>query len=88
MTRWMPALILGLTAAPAWAQDGLNHGDTAWILTATALVLFMTIAVLLRPRAHQECVEHIDAVLHPHLHGLPAVGWWPPIAWPSARATP
>ncbi len=43
MIRWMPALILGLTAAPAWAQDGLNQGDTAWILTATALVLFMTI---------------------------------------------
>ncbi len=27
----------------AFAQDGLNTGNTAWILTATALVLFMTI---------------------------------------------
>ena len=28
----------------AWAQDGgLSGGDTAWILTATALVLFMTL---------------------------------------------
>jgi Amt family ammonium transporter len=27
----------------AWAQDGLDAGDTAWILTSTALVLFMTI---------------------------------------------
>ena len=27
----------------AWAQDGLDTGDTAWILVSTALVLFMTI---------------------------------------------
>ena len=27
----------------AWAQEGLDSGDTAWILTSTALVLFMTI---------------------------------------------
>jgi len=27
----------------AMAQEGLNSGDTAWMLTATALVLFMTI---------------------------------------------
>ncbi len=26
-----------------WAQDALDKGDTAWILTSTALVLFMTI---------------------------------------------
>ena len=26
-----------------WAADGLSSGDTAWILTSTALVLFMTI---------------------------------------------
>ncbi len=34
------------TAAPAFAQDApptLNSGDTAWMLTSTALVLFMTI---------------------------------------------
>ncbi len=43
MTRWMTTLALGLMAVPVWAQDGLNEGDTAWILTATALVLFMTI---------------------------------------------
>jgi len=30
-------------AIPAYAQDGLDSGDTAWILTSTALVLFMTI---------------------------------------------
>ncbi len=36
----------GLTLAPAaaWAEtSGLERGDTAWILTATALVLFMTL---------------------------------------------
>ena len=27
----------------ALAEDELNSGDTAWLLTATALVLFMTI---------------------------------------------
>jgi len=40
-------MILGLAfAAPAWAQtaDALpNSGDTAWLLSATALVLFMTL---------------------------------------------
>jgi len=34
------ALILGVNWANA---DELNTGDTAWILTSTALVLFMTI---------------------------------------------
>ena len=43
MMRWMTALCLCLLAAPSWAADALNQGDTAWILTATALVLFMTI---------------------------------------------
>ena len=38
------ALPLWLLAGPAAAQDGgLDTGDTAWILVATALVLFMTI---------------------------------------------
>jgi len=34
-----------LTAAPlaAFAEDAVDSGDTAWILTSTALVLFMTI---------------------------------------------
>jgi len=38
--------MLGILASPqlAWAQDAsLNAGDTAWILTATALVLFMSL---------------------------------------------
>jgi len=33
----------GMVSAPAFASDALNSGDTAWILTATALVLFMTL---------------------------------------------
>ncbi len=34
-------MVLGLVAMPAFAQ--VDSGDTAWILTATALVLFMTL---------------------------------------------
>jgi Amt family ammonium transporter len=32
-----------LFAAPAFAQEGLDKGDTAWMLTSTLLVLMMTI---------------------------------------------
>jgi Amt family ammonium transporter len=43
----MKRLILGLAAllvcVPALAADQLSEGNTAWILTSTALVLFMTI---------------------------------------------
>ena len=40
----LPGAAILLTAAPALAQEGaVDSGDTAWILTATALVLFMTI---------------------------------------------
>jgi len=50
MNKKIP-LILGVLAAglglvsPAWAQDaaGPDSGDTAWLLTSTALVLMMTI---------------------------------------------
>ena len=39
------SLALPILLSPAWAhaEDTLNSGDTAWMLTATALVLFMTI---------------------------------------------
>ena len=36
-------LALTLFPASALASDGLDSGDTAWMLTATALVLFMTL---------------------------------------------
>jgi Amt family ammonium transporter len=35
--------LLGLTPSLAMAEEAINSGDTAWMLTATALVLFMTI---------------------------------------------
>ncbi len=36
--------VVALSASPAYAQDAvINSGDTAWILTATALVLFMSL---------------------------------------------
>jgi Amt family ammonium transporter len=38
-----PTLALGQDAAAAAATPTLNSGDTAWMLTSTALVLFMTI---------------------------------------------
>jgi Amt family ammonium transporter len=36
-------LVLLGSASPAAAQEGLDTGDTAWILASTGLVLFMTI---------------------------------------------
>ena len=40
-----PFMVGGLVLAPslAMAEEVLNSGDTAWMLTATALVLFMTV---------------------------------------------
>jgi len=42
-TGGLAALGLAATSAPAFAQDALDTGDTAWMLTSTALVLMMTI---------------------------------------------
>ncbi len=42
LSAWQGLLFL-LTPALALADDKLSAGDTAWMLTATALVLFMTI---------------------------------------------
>ena len=47
LNKWISALLatgLWIAAGPALAQDSvvLSGGNTAWILTATALVLFMT----------------------------------------------
>jgi ammonium transporter, Amt family len=42
----LPALATLLVAAPAFAQDAapvMDKGDVAWMMTSTALVLFMTI---------------------------------------------
>ena len=45
MRRAMLALVPLMAAFPAWADDApkLDSGDTAWMLTSTALVLLMTI---------------------------------------------
>ena len=37
------ALVAVLLPVPAMAEDVMSGGDTAWIITATALVLFMTL---------------------------------------------
>ena len=39
----LAALPLALLPGAALAQDGLNGANTSWILTSTALVLFMTL---------------------------------------------
>ena len=45
--RHLPVGLAGFTillgAQPAFAQDGPNSGDTAWMLTSSALVLMMTV---------------------------------------------
>ena len=45
MTRssFATALLLALAPTLAGAASGLDTGDTAWVLTSTALVLFMTL---------------------------------------------
>jgi len=43
MKKFLWVLSLILTPTLAMAEDTINGADTAWILTATALVLFMTI---------------------------------------------
>jgi Amt family ammonium transporter len=42
-TYALGALLLGLAPGIVLAEDQLSAGDTAWMLTSTALVLFMTI---------------------------------------------
>ena len=36
-------LMVSFMPRTAWAQDQLSSGDTAWMLTSSVLVLFMTI---------------------------------------------
>ena len=42
MSKWLSA-VLGSLMAPLAFGDNLNQANTAWIMTSTALVLFMTI---------------------------------------------
>ena len=43
------AILLTVPSSPALAADGLNSGDTAWIIVSTALVMMMTPAGTLKP---------------------------------------
>ncbi|NHN37464.1 ammonium transporter [Pseudomaricurvus alcaniphilus] len=43
MKKWLTVLGLAGLSSVAWAGDELSGANTAWILTATALVLFMTL---------------------------------------------
>ncbi len=43
MKRSIMGFVALVLCAPVFAADGLNEGNTAWVLTSTALVLFMTI---------------------------------------------
>ena len=43
MKKLVAGFFLSFLAVPALAGDGLDSGDTAWILTSTALVLLMTL---------------------------------------------
>ena len=44
LSKLLPGLAVLLAAAPAWSQGAeLSSANTAWILTSTALVLFMTL---------------------------------------------
>ncbi len=40
---WLLIILITVLPSVAFAEDGLDTGDTAWLLTSTALVLFMTI---------------------------------------------
>ncbi|HJL66873.1 MAG: ammonium transporter [Arenicellales bacterium] len=42
--RWIVGMLSGfMVTGSVWAGEGIDSGNTSWILTSTALVLFMTI---------------------------------------------
>ena len=69
--------VLILFANVAFADDaGISGADTAWIMTATALVLFMTIpglSLFYGVSAQQECTQCTDAVFCHHLLDVDSV---------------
>ena len=74
----MLVVLAVLSPRIALAQGVLDSGDTAWVMTSTALVLFMTIpgavAVLRWHGAGEECPVGDDAVLRHNLSRDRAVG--------------
>ena len=69
-------LLLTLISFPAFAE--INNGDTAWILTSTALVLFMTLPGLALFYAglgkFKKCCISINATLLPCLCSIYYLG--------------
>ena len=52
-------LFLAAMPEPAFAEDTLSAGDTAWMMTSTALVLLMTIpgVALFYGNSHYQATE-------------------------------
>ena len=59
-------ILFAVSALPALAADRPDTGDTAWILTATALVLFMTLPGLALFYAGLVQAKNIVSVLMHH----------------------
>ena len=81
---------LSLLPEAAFAE-GLSEGNTAWILTSTALVLFMTLPGLALFYAGLVQSKNVLSVLM-HCFAIACLvrcyGWPAPIAWRSARGIP
>ena len=75
--RWPAALAVLLAPAPALAGGGPDSGDTAWMLTATALVLFMTLPGLALFYAGMSRSSSVLSVL---MHGF-AIACLASLAW-------
>ena len=90
--RWKLIIAsLAAISAPMAAADGHDPGATAWIMTTTALVLFMTIPGLslfyAGARTSEERTQHIDAVLLHHMSRHHSCGCFSVTAWRSVMAT-
>ncbi len=62
-------LLTLLLPSLSWAEEGLSAGNTAWMLVATALVLFMTIpglALFYGGMVRAKCVIGADAMFCHH----------------------
>ncbi len=62
-------LLLTMISFPAFAE--INNGDTAWILTSTALVFFMTLPGLALFYAGLVNSKNVVSVLMQHFSLLP-----------------
>ena len=87
-TKGLAGVALGFitSLAPSLAlADELNSGDTAWMLTAHALVLFMTILVFLFFTAGSSALKMFYRYL---CSVLPLPAWPPLFGLPSVTASP